>query len=124
MFELGVTAGWSVLVYDMSEDLGVAHDDRSTSGLSAGEQEGDRPSRTRSVYLALSKRNFDIPRRSLAEVVHIHDVVRQEFALLHVVRVVSDLAVLCSLLWYRVKKMAKRRERRRSGASSVRRLSF
>ena len=77
----------------MPEDLGVAHDDRSTSGLSAGEQEGDRPSRTRSVYLALSKRNFDIPRRSLAEVVHIYDVVRQEFALLHVVRVVSDLAV-------------------------------
>ena len=34
MFELGVTAGWSVLVYDMPEDLGVAHDDRSTSGLS------------------------------------------------------------------------------------------
>ena len=108
----------------MPEDLGVAHDDRSTSGLSAGEQEGDRPSRTRSAYLALSKRNFDILRRSLAEVVHIHDVVRQESALLHVVRVLSDLAVLCSLLWYRVKKMAKRRERRRSGASSVRRSSF
>ena len=76
------------------------------------------------MYLALSKRKFDILRRSLAEVVHIHDVVRQESALLHVVRVLSDLAVLCSLLWHRVKKMAKRRERRRSGASSVGRLSF
>ena len=108
----------------MHDHLGVAHDDRSTSGLSAGEQEGDRPSRTRSVYLALSKRNFDIPRRSLAEAVHTHDGVRQELALLHVVRVVSDLAVLCSLLWHRVKKMAKRRERRQSGASSVLVLSF
>ena len=57
------------------------------------------------MYLALSKQNFDILRRSLAEVVHIHDVVRQEFALLHVVRVVSDLAVLCSLLLHRVKNM-------------------
>ena len=76
------------------------------------------------MYLALSKWNFDILRRSLAKVVHIHDFVRQESALLHVVRVLSDLAVLCSLLWHRVKKMAKRRERRRSGASSVRRLSF
>ena len=108
----------------MPEGLGAVHDDRPTSGLPAGEQRGDRPLRRRSVYLALSKWNFDILRRSLAEVVHIHDVVRQEFALLHVVRVVSDLAVLCSLLWYRVKKMAKRRERRRSGASSVRRSSF
>ena len=34
------------------------------------------------MYLALSKWNFDILRRSLAEVVHIHDVVRQESALL------------------------------------------
>ena len=61
------------------------------------------------MYLALSKWNFDILRRSLAEVVHIHDVVRQEFALLHVVRVVSDLAVLCSLLSHRVENMAIRR---------------
>ena len=103
----------------MLEDLGVAHDDRSTSGLSAGEQRGDRPSRRRSVYLALSKRNFDILRRSLAEVVHIYDVVRQEFALLHVVRVVSDLAVLCSLLWHRVKNMVTRRERRGDSGYSL-----
>ena len=103
----------------MSEDFGVAHDGRSTSGPSAGEQAGDWPSRRRSVYLALSKRNFDIPRRSLAEVVHIHDVVRQEFALLHVVRVVSDLAVLCSLLWHRVKNMVTRRERRGDSGYSL-----
>ena len=68
----------------MPEGLGAVHDDWSTSGLPAGEQRGDRPLRRRSVYLALSKRNFDILRRSLAEVVHIYDVVRQEFALLHV----------------------------------------
>ena len=76
------------------------------------------------MYLALSKRKFDILRRSLAEVVHMHNVVRQKFALLHAFRVVSDMAVLCLRLWHRVKKMAKRRERRRSGASSVRRSSF
>ena len=62
------------------------------------------------MYLALSKRKFDILRRSLAEVVHMHNVVRQKFALLHAFRVVSDMAVLCLRLWHRVKKMAKRRE--------------
>ena len=124
MFELGVTAGWSVLVYDMPEDLGVAHDDRSTSGLSAGEQEGDRPSRTRSVYLALSKRNFDILLRPLAGVVGIDIVVGQDFASLHGFRVLSDLAVLCSLLWHRVKNMVTRRERRGYSGCSLTRLPF
>ena len=61
------------------------------------------------MYLALSKRKFDILRRSLAEVVHMHNVVRQKFAFLHAFRVVSDMAVLCLRLWHRVKKIAKRR---------------
>ena len=38
------------------------------------------------MYLALSKRKFDILRRSLAEVVHMHNVVRQKFAFLHAFR--------------------------------------
>ena len=108
----------------MPEGLGAVHDDRSTSDLPAGEQRGDRPLRRRSVYLALSKRNFDILRRSLAEVVHIYDVVRQESALLHVVRVLSDLAVLCSFLWHRVKNMVTRRERRGYSGCSLTRLPF
>ena len=61
--------------------------------------------------LALSKRNFDILLRSLAGVVGIDVVVGQDFALLHGFRVLSDLAVLCSLLWHRVKNMVTRRER-------------
>ena len=90
----------------MPEGLGAVHDDWSTSGLPAGEQRGDRPLRRRSVYLALSKRNFDILLRSLAGVVGIDIVVGQDFASLHGIRVLSDLAVLCSLFWHRVANMA------------------
>ena len=74
--------------------------------------------------LALSKRNFDILLRSLAGVVDIDVVVGQDFAWLHGFRVLSDLAVLCSLLWHRVKNMVTRRERRGYSGCSLTRLPF
>ena len=69
--------------------------------------------------LALSKRNFDILLRSLAGMVGIDVVVGQDFASLHGFRVLSDLAVLCSLLWHRVKNMVTRRERRGDSGYSL-----
>ena len=89
----------------MPEHLSAVHDDRSTSGLPGQEIGPEEKIRV----LALSKRNFDILLRSLAGVVGIDVVVGQDFASLHGFRVLSDLAVLCSLLSHRVENMATRR---------------
>ena len=62
--------------------------------------------------LALSKRDLDILLRSLAGMVGIDGVVGPDIASLHGFRVLSDLAVVCSFLWHRVKNMVTRRERR------------
>ena len=73
--------------------------------------------------LALSKRNFDILLRSLAGVVGIDVVVGQDFASLYGFRVLSDLAVLCSLLSHRVENMVTRRERRGYSGCSLTKAS-
>ena len=117
---LGVTPGWSALGYDMPEHLSAVHDDRSTSGLPGQEIGPEEKIRV----LALSKRNFDILLRSLAAVVGIDGVVGPDSAPLHGFRVLSDLAVLCSFLWHRVKNMVTRRERRGYSGCSLTRVLF
>ena len=51
-------------------------------------------------------------------------VVGHHFASLHEVRVLSDLAVLCSLLWHRVNNMVTRKERRGYSGCCLTRVSF